>query len=79
MSVINYDHHSAHSINLFCGSTAMWVMEKMFGLKQPVGAPAQRGVAVENGVSHGLMNPDASLPASARDCLSVSSSQDRPT
>jgi len=61
MSVINYDHHSAHSINLFCASTAMWVLEKMLGLKQPVGAPAHRGVAVENGVTHGLMNPDASL------------------
>jgi hypothetical protein len=59
MSVINYDHHSAHSINLFCASTAMWVLEKMLGLRQRVGAPAHRGVAVENGVTHGLTKPDA--------------------
>ena len=62
MGAINYDHHSAHSINLFCASTAMWVVEKMFGLTQPVGAPAHRGVAVEDGVTDGLMNPDSSLP-----------------
>jgi hypothetical protein len=61
MSVINYDHHSAHSVNLFCASTAMWVLEKMLGLRQPVGAPAHRGVAVETGVTHGIMNPDAAL------------------
>jgi hypothetical protein len=61
VSVICYDHHSAHSINLFCASTAMWVLEKVLGLRQPVGAPAHRGVAVENGVTHGLMNPDAPL------------------
>jgi hypothetical protein len=61
MSTIGYDHHSAHSTNLFCASTAMWVLEKLLGIKQPVGAPAHRGVAVEDGVTHGLMNPDASL------------------
>jgi hypothetical protein len=61
MSVVNYDHHSAHSVNLFCASTAMWVVEKVLGLRQPVGAPAHRGVAVENGVTHGLMNPDAAM------------------
>jgi hypothetical protein len=61
MSVVNYDHHSAHSVNLFCASTAMWVLEKLLGVRQPVGAPAHRGVAVENGAAHGLMNPDAPL------------------
>jgi hypothetical protein len=58
---INYDHHSPHSINLFCASTPMWVVEKVLGLRQPVGAPAHRGVAVEDGVTHGVINPDASL------------------
>jgi hypothetical protein len=41
-----------NSINLFCASTAMWVVEKIFGLTQPVGAPARRGVAVEDDLRH---------------------------
>ena len=45
----------------------MWVLEKILGIKQPVGVPAHRGVAVEDGVAYGLMHPDASLG----DCLSV--------
>jgi len=36
-------------------------VEKVLGLRQPVGAPAHRGVAVEDGVTHGVINPDASL------------------
>lgn len=59
--VIKYDHHSASSTSLFCASPAMWVAEKLLGLRQPVSAPAHRGVAVEVGVTHGLINPDASL------------------
>ncbi|QHO76249.1 hypothetical protein ACH79_30245 [Bradyrhizobium sp. CCBAU 051011] len=39
----------------------MWVLEKILGVRQPAGAPARRGVAVEEGVTLGLMNPDASL------------------
>jgi hypothetical protein len=66
MGGINYDHHSAHSTNLFCASTAMWVLEKVFGLQPPVGAPARRGIAVEDGVTHGLMNPEASLAECAK-------------
>jgi hypothetical protein len=61
INAINYDHHSAHSANLFCANTAMWVLEKVLGLRQPVGAPAHRGTAVEAGVTHGLVNPEASL------------------
>jgi hypothetical protein len=41
----------------------MWVLEKVLGLRQPVGAPAHRGTAVETGITHGLLNPDASLAA----------------
>ena len=41
----------------------MWILEKMLGLRQPVGVPAHRGVAVEDGVTLGLLNPDASLDA----------------
>ncbi|MGY3341958.1 hypothetical protein ACVWZ4_004336 [Bradyrhizobium sp. USDA 4472] len=61
MSGIIYDHHSAHSLNLFCASPAMWVLEKVIGVKQPVGSSAHRGVAVEVGVAHGLCEPVAPL------------------
>jgi hypothetical protein len=57
---VKYDHHSASSSNLFCASPAMWVAEKLLGLRRPVGAPAHRGIAVEDGVMHGLLTPDAS-------------------
>jgi hypothetical protein len=52
---VKYDHHSASSTSLFCASSAMWVAEKLLGLRQPVGAPAHRGTAVETGVTHGLL------------------------
>jgi len=61
--VINYKHHSPSSCNAFAASPAMWVLERIWGLKQPVGAKAHRGTAVEDGVTLGLMNPDAPLQA----------------
>jgi hypothetical protein len=60
---IEYDHHSPSSCNLFAASSSMWVLEKVLGLKQPVGTPAHRGRAVEDGVALGLMNPDAPVEA----------------
>lgn len=39
----------------------MFVLEKVLGKRQPVGAPAHRGTAVEEGVTLGLLNPDASI------------------
>lgn len=57
------DRHSPSSLNLFCASPSMFVLEKVLGIRQPVGSPAHRGTAVEEGVSLGLMNPDAPLPA----------------
>jgi hypothetical protein len=62
-----YKHHSPTSLNLFAASNAMWVLEKVLGLKQPVGVPAHRGTAVEDGVTFGLKNPGASLA----DCVDV--------
>jgi len=47
----------------------MCVLEKVLGLLQPVGAPAHRGVAVEAGVTHGLMKPDASLAECVRTAI----------
>jgi hypothetical protein len=64
-----YKHHSPSSLNLFAASNAMWVLEKVLGLKQPVGVPAHRGVAVEDGVTVGLINPDASFEACANVAL----------
>lgn len=61
------DRHSPSSLNLFAAAPAMWVLERLLGVKQPTGAPAHRGVAVEEGVTFGLNNPDASL----KQCLDV--------
>jgi len=41
----------------------MFVLEKVLGRRQPVGSPAHRGTAVEDGVTVGLLNPDASIEA----------------
>lgn len=60
-------HHSPSSLNLFCASPAMYVLEKVIGVRQTVGAPAHRGSGVEEGVTHGLLNPDAPLT----DCVAV--------
>lgn len=56
-----YKHHSPSSLNLFAAAPALWVLEKVLGLKQPVGVPAHRGLAVEDGVTLGLLDPEASL------------------
>lgn len=64
---MNFTRHSPSSLNLFCASPAMFVLEKILGHRQPVGAPAHRGTAVEDGVTHGLLNPDAPLEA----CIEV--------
>jgi hypothetical protein len=37
------------------------LLERVLGLKQPVGAPAHRGTAVEAGVAQGLLDPEATL------------------
>lgn len=55
------ERHSPSSLNLFCASPSMFVLERILGVRQPVGSPAHRGVAVEEGVTVGLMNPDAPL------------------
>lgn len=49
--------HSPSSLNLFCASPALFVMERMMGRRQPVGAAAHRGTAVEAGIAAGLMEP----------------------
>ena len=45
----------------------MWVLEKVLGVRQPMGVPAHRGVAVEDGVTVGLLDPKATDEA----CIDV--------
>lgn len=59
--MIDYPHHSPTRLNLFCASLSTFVAEYILGLRQTVGPPAHRGKAIEDGVTKGLMNPDASL------------------
>lgn len=59
------ERHSPSSLNLFAASPAMYVLERVLGHRQPVGAPAHRGTAVEAGVAMGLLDPKASLEACA--------------
>jgi hypothetical protein len=59
--IVDYVRHSPSALSLFAASPAMFTLERILGLTQPVGVPAHRGVAVEDGVTLGLLNPDASL------------------
>jgi CRISPR/Cas system-associated exonuclease Cas4 (RecB family) len=63
--------HSPSSLNLFCASPSMFVLERILGQRQPVGAPAHRGTAVEAGITLGLMDPKASLEACAAEAEKV--------
>lgn len=49
------ERHSPSSLQLFCASPALFVLERVLMQRQPVGAPAHRGTAVEAGVALGLM------------------------
>ena len=53
-----YTRHSPSKLNLYAAQPAMWWLENIKGIKQPVGAVAHRGVAVEEGVVLGLLKPD---------------------
>jgi hypothetical protein len=64
---MKFVRHSPSSLNLFCASPAMFVLEKIIGRRQPVGAPAHRGTAVEDGITVGLVEPGKSLD----ECVSV--------
>lgn len=62
-----YERHSPSALNLYAASPSMFVLERVLGMKQPVGAPAHRGVAVEDGVTLGLNDMDATIP----DCVNA--------
>jgi hypothetical protein len=59
------EHHSVAGCNLFCASREMYVLERILMQKQPVGAAAPRGTAVEAGIAMGLLDPDAKV----EDCI----------
>lgn len=54
------DHLSASSLNLWAAQPALWVMERLLGRRAPMGIPAARGKAVEQGVHLGLLGPTRS-------------------
>ena len=62
-----YRHHSPSSLNQFAASPALFVLERVLGLRQVVGSPAHRGVGVEAGVAYGLINPKAK----EKDCIAA--------
>lgn len=64
---MNIVRHSPSSLNLFAASPSMFVLERIIGRRQPVGSPAHRGTAVEDGITFGLLNHSASL----EDCTQV--------
>lgn len=66
---INYVRHSPSALNLFAAEPAMFVLERILGIRQPVGAPAHRGTAVEAGVTVGLLDPKASLEACVAEAI----------
>jgi len=54
-------HLSPSTLNGFAAQPAMFVMQKILGRTQPVGAAAHRGSSVEEGVVFGLQNRRATL------------------
>jgi hypothetical protein len=54
----NIDHLSPTSLNAWAMQPALWVMERLLGIKAPVSCAAHRGTAVEHGVTLGLLNSD---------------------
>lgn len=56
-------HLSASSLSVFAAEPALWVMERLLKRRGPVGCAAHRGTAAEEGVVHGLLNPDAAIEA----------------
>lgn len=65
--------HSPSSLNLFCASPAMFVAEKILGVRQPVGAIAHRGTAVEAGIAAGLTD----LGRDVAECVEVANTKYR--
>jgi PD-(D/E)XK nuclease superfamily len=63
-------HLSASSLNLWASEPALWVMERLLGLRSPGSAMMARGKAVEEGVHVGLIDPGQSLEVCVASALS---------
>ncbi len=61
------EHYSPSSLNLFCASPSTFVLEKILKRRQPMGAPAFRGSAVEDGITAGLFDPEKPI----KDCSAI--------
>ncbi len=61
------DHTSPSSCNLFVAAPALWCMERLLGKRGPGNANMYAGVAGEDGIVHGLLNPQAR----DEDCIAV--------
>jgi hypothetical protein len=65
--MFKFKRHSPSSLNLFAAAPSLFVLEKIMGHRGSVGPAAYRGTAVESGVAHGLVNPDAPMA----DCIAI--------
>lgn len=65
------EHLSPSTCNLFVGSPAAFVLQKVLKKVTSVGAAAHRGTAAETGIVHGLQDPTASLA----DCVKKAQEQ----
>ena len=65
------EHLSPSTCNLFVGSPAAFVLQKVLKKVTAVGAAAHRGTAAETGIVHGLQDPTASLS----DCVKKAQDQ----
>ena len=54
-------HYSASSCNLFQADPALFIMEKLMGLRGQVGCAAVRGTSVERGIEAGIMDLEKPL------------------
>lgn len=61
-----FNRHSPSSLNLFAAAPALFVLEKIKGVRSTVGPAAFRGTAVEKGVAHGLVNPECDIAECAQ-------------
>jgi hypothetical protein len=57
------EHLSASSLNLYAAEPALWVIERLLGMKHGSSAVMARGKAVEAGVHMGLLQPYLSVEA----------------
>lgn len=64
-------HLSASQVNTWINAPSFWLLEKLLGFKGAMGCAAHRGSAVEEGVSIGLFDPQATPEACTEVALAV--------